>query len=298
MKIITEDNTFLNYLSKGNNSKEPEKKLNNLAMVNSESSENIINTNVSHFISTADGDFKEEKERDKSVNNSKIKSHFFSNNILEDSKDVDAMKFTKGFSHLVKNKTLVQTKHLRTFTEKETREILDHYKDTFELKKNESGVGDSNNFCSTYLPSISKSNNKEDGLTSTQKSQMFKSSIYSLLLPTKYNKTKNITGGISTSDTLKTKSSTSKVKTSTMNSVGPFLNFNYEEYNKKIEIKNPEVKKILEDINYYGPYFSHCPSCRNKNLDFYQTLEPHSCLNILNFLKKTRNKSKFVKEGK
>jgi hypothetical protein len=127
---------------------------------------------------------------------------------------------------------------------------------------------------------------------------MFKSSIYSLLLPNKFNKTNmNLSSsgkeGINTMNSSTRSKSTLKNKTGS--DFGPFLNFNYAEYNKKIEIKNPEVKKVLEDIDYYGPYFSHCPSCRNKNLEFYQTLEPHHCLSILNHLKKTRKKPKFNK---
>lgn len=60
---------------------------------------------------------------------------------------------------------------------------------------------------------------------------------------------------------------------------------------KKIDITNPIIKKNVESINNFGPYFSYCPSCRNKNMDFYNNLEPNHCLELIHYIKKIRHKN-------
>jgi len=93
-------------------------------------------------------------------------------------------------------------------------------------------------------------------------------------------------------DTMNTSFTKTKVKinkTKSQTTYGPFLNIN-NQYDQEIEIKNPEIKRSLEDINYYGPYFSHCPKCRHKNLDFYQTMEPNQCMKLLSYIKMKRSK--------
>lgn len=69
---------------------------------------------------------------------------------------------------------------------------------------------------------------------------------------------------------------------------GPFLHIDYEKINKKVEINNPAVKKLLQDVDYYGPYFSHCPSCSNKNLEFFKHANNDQAINILNYIKKNK----------
>ena len=73
-----------------------------------------------------------------------------------------------------------------------------------------------------------------------------------------------------------------------------FLNLGRNEFNKKIEINNPIIKKHLENINYYGPYYSYCPYCRNRNLEFYNKLEAGQCLKIIQYVKKIIGKKNFL----
>lgn len=63
---------------------------------------------------------------------------------------------------------------------------------------------------------------------------------------------------------------------------------------KIIEINNPIIKRNVESINYYGPYFSFCPSCRNKNINFYSKLDPNKCLELIHLIKKVRQKNTIV----
>ena len=58
----------------------------------------------------------------------------------------------------------------------------------------------------------------------------------------------------------------------------------------EIEIHEPEIKKKLEDINYYGPFYPYCFIGRRKNMLFYKTMEYNQCITLLNYLRKMRNK--------
>jgi hypothetical protein len=75
-------------------------------------------------------------------------------------------------------------------------------------------------------------------------------------------------------------------KTNSENNYGPFLNITG--FEKKIEIKNPLVKKLLDDTKNHGPYYTHCPSCQNKNLSFFQHLKEKEALKIITYIKEEK----------
>ena len=77
-----------------------------------------------------------------------------------------------------------------------------------------------------------------------------------------------------------------------------YLNSDYDFFNKKININNPAVLKYLEGINYFGPYFSYCPPCGNRNLEFYKNLEPNQCVQIIQQIKKNKGKNIIVNSNK
>jgi hypothetical protein len=88
-------------------------------------------------------------------------------------------------------------------------------------------------------------------------------------------------------------------KSSKPEKVGPFLNFDNESFYKRITINNPVIQQQLENINFYGPYYAYCPPCLNKNLEFYNNIEPNQCLKIIQYIRKFRGKNNFLKvEGK
>jgi hypothetical protein len=98
----------------------------------------------------------------------------------------------------------------------------------------------------------------EDQLYSTQRNSMLKTSIYTSLLPKK--------------DRL-------------------YNNFKFTNYKtNSIEITNPLLKKNLETINYFGPNYSHCPSCRDRNIVFYQSMTQTDSLRLIDYLKQVRVK--------
>ena len=54
---------------------------------------------------------------------------------------------------------------------------------------------------------------------------------------------------------------------------------------KNNEIRNKIIENNLKTINYYGPHFSFCPSCKSKNLKFYYNMEPNQCLELINHIR-------------
>ena len=81
------------------------------------------------------------------------------------------------------------------------------------------------------------------------------------------------------------------LKSDSYNKIKPIIGTDYQSFIKKIEITNPIINKNLESINFYGPYFSHCPPCYNRNLDYYKNLEANQCLEIIHHIKKMRMKN-------
>lgn len=118
-----------------------------------------------------------------------------------------------------------------------------------------------------------------------EKQEMFKTSIFTKLIPPK-------TRALSSRPAIDKRKEEAKTK------YGPFLNFDYEAFNKKIEVTNPLVRKHLESINFFGPYYSYCPPCRNRNMEFYKKLEPNQCIEIIKCIKRSKGKSVIFNKDK
>ena len=66
--------------------------------------------------------------------------------------------------------------------------------------------------------------------------------------------------------------------------------------NMNNEIMNKTLDKRFKRIKYYGPHFSFCPSCKDRNLEFYKNMEPKQCLKLINHLKNIRKNNILVKK--
>ena len=64
------------------------------------------------------------------------------------------------------------------------------------------------------------------------------------------------------------------------------FNNNFGRNSKIIEERNKTIEQNLKSIDYFGPYFSFCPSCRIKNLEFYKDMEFNQCLKLIHYIKK------------
>ncbi len=96
-----------------------------------------------------------------------------------------------------------------------------------------------------------------------------------------------------------TRTQSSKMKKNTKKTIkkieeskyGPFLNSNNEIFDKNVEIKNPILKKHLESIHFFGPYYSFCPPHKSRNLEFYKNLDIKKANEIIQYIKKAKGYS-------
>ena len=116
--------------------------------------------------------------------------------------------------------------------------------------------------------------------TKSDKERVLKSSIYYNLIATHSN------DNIKKENNDKCKK-LNKIKLKPLQTGNMFL-FHNEEFDKVIEITNPKIKRDLELINYYGPLYTHCKFCNNRNLEFYKNSEPNQTLKLLQYLKKIK----------
>ena len=114
------------------------------------------------------------------------------------------------------------------------------------------------------------------------KAEVFKSTLYNNLLPP----------GDYVNEETKKELKKKKKQLSVENfNENKYLFSSAEAFNKKITITNPKIEEKLQDINYWGPHYSHCPPCFYKNMYFYENMEKNQCYKLLNYIKKVRIKS-------
>lgn len=120
----------------------------------------------------------------------------------------------------------------------------------------------------------------------------FRQNIFTNLLPSndKYLKTISRKMGSSSANFRK--------KPNNYNQNNIFLNSDSESFEKRVTINNPILLKYLEGISFFGPYFSYCPPCGNRNLEFYKNLEINQCLQIIQQIKKNKGKNFIINKKK
>ena len=78
--------------------------------------------------------------------------------------------------------------------------------------------------------------------------------------------------------------------------------FDYKRKNRvklmKKELNDPRIFNLLQNVNLYGPYFSYCPYCFDKNIDFYKNIGRKQCLSLLNYIKHDNDKNMEIQEIK
>ena len=114
------------------------------------------------------------------------------------------------------------------------------------------------------------------------KAEVFKSTLYNNLLPP---------GDYVNEETKKELKKKKKILSVENFNENKYLFSSAEAFNKKITITNPKIEEKLQDINYWGPHYSHCPPCFYKNMYFYENMEKNQCYKLLNYIKKVRIKS-------
>ena len=120
-----------------------------------------------------------------------------------------------------------------------------------------------------------------------KRQRAFRQNIFNNLIPPKNVKINDLIN--QKSNSMNNINSYKNIKS--MNRTTSFLNSDSESFYKKCKINNPVIQRNLENINFYGPYYSYCPPCLNRNLEFYNNLEPNQCLKLIHYIKKIRKKS-------
>ena len=165
---------------------------------------------------------------------------------------------------------------------------MDEYRTKYDLNKymrdikNKKEEDDKNKKKALNILSFQEAEERENNYkqflktrTKSDKERVLKSSIYYNLISTHKN------------DMKKSESKAKKIKLKPIETGNIFL-FHNEEFDKVIEITNPKIKRDLELINYYGPLYTHCKFCNNRNLEFYKNSEPNQTLKLLQYLKKIK----------
>jgi hypothetical protein len=177
----------------------------------------------------------------------------------------------------------------------------DQHKPEFELELENSidrkNKSPKNNllFYNTFLQ-MNKSSNPFANIHKMKldkRQRAFRQNIFNNLIPPKNKKSLKSNSMVNLSPSYRFKNMKIK-KEENEQKFGPFLNFDHNSFYKKTKISDPMVKKSLEFINYYGPYYSYCPPCLNRNLEYYNNLEPNQCLKLINYIKKIRGKKNIL----
>ena len=146
---------------------------------------------------------------------------------------------------------------------------------------NNDNLNKENQETTNSISNKSTSKNEMKKKPEQEKKDVFKTTLFNNMLPYRDNKIKY--------------NNKPMIKMDINNFESPFLHSTTAEFNRMIEITNPKINEKLSSIQYWGPYFSHCPPCRNKSLNFYQTMETNQCLTLLDYLRKVRNSKNVIK---
>ena len=118
-----------------------------------------------------------------------------------------------------------------------------------------------------------------------KRQRAFRQNIFNNLIPPKR------VIDVETSDKNNYKNIRQYKKIGTMSRTTSSLNSYYDTFYDKVKINNPIIQKNLENINFYGPFYSYCPPCLNRNLEFYNKLEQNQCLKLIQYIRKIRKKN-------
>lgn len=181
---------------------------------------------------------------------------------------------TKNFSS-INNKNKLKHQKNKTLNEKDLHSILYELKNDYPIKGKLKEIFPENLLKSINLNNKNFHNTINDielnylKVKPKKRKDMFRQNIFVNLLPRK-----------------------SKIKQrrvqSAYNKNEYKKNYNDNFVRKKLNIKDENIMKHLESIHFFGPYYSYCPPCGNRNLDFYKNLDNKKLFQIIQQIKKMR----------
>ena len=207
----------------------------------------------------------------------------------------------KGIINIVQYKYLSSSKSRKEYSDREILNILENYRNAYPItervsvldleKQKESELLYSENGGNNIIENLIKGYNAFENVYKLKKNDRidaFRQSIYNKIIPP----------NVRAQSSKVRSTSKKKLEKFEESKFGPFLNSNSEAFNKRIEINNPIIKKYLESINYFGPYFSYCPPCRNRNMEFYNKMNHNEAIKLMQYLKKVKGKDNIITSSK
>ena len=316
IKLLAKDNNFLYYVGRGGG---PNKSMIETASTKMYTTDNFNKSNIMGKTQTGLKTSNSQifpKIRNRYISEDKadktsIKDE--STNIKEQQQKILEEEDISTNTKIANSPSRLSIKKRDIMTEKEIINILEEFKLAYpiklekeeseeimeNLKKDNKNFSKLDNlpkkkllFSKTYNASSSalKTTKKYNILDNIHKlkekrQRVFRQSIFNNLIPPKTKKMSNSMISINPNGKLRKTEVNKKEE-----KLGPFLNFDYESFYKKIKINDPTIERHLESINFYGPYYSYCPPCLNRNLEYYNHLEPNYCLKLIKHIKKIRGK--------
>ena len=238
---------------------------------------------------------------------------FRSRNIRDNDNEINSIKNNSVMNSTIKNK--YSFKKNKGLTEKEINTLLDDYKTAYPIKERLKELYITSNYYNSKnnkykTISVNNSNKNEIKLNNgvninkrasnsidttyskiprhtfihtnkkliSKKQRTFRQNIFNNLNPSSERDNTYYSLNKDTLNKIIIKNKTGNIKKEKENDL-------------KINVNNPIIKKNIESINFYGPYYSFCSSCRNKNMEYYNNMEPNQCIDIIHLIKKIRHKN-------
>ena len=312
LNIMVEDNNILTYV--GTSPKEED--INSKSYNDKRSTKKSFSIDQKNLISINDRYITK-----KIFDNNCFKKEEGNKNILDseiNNKNIITEEFINDNSISKLSRVKSKNKSKSQLNDKEIYNILEDFKTAYPIKEKLQQLYTKTNYYNTDIKSESNNDNKylTNELTMTNPKKIIinnnynnniketngRNTFFSSIKNQQLFKRKNVfrqnvfnnlvSNNASSVDTKFQKKK--KLKIEINEKINPFLGTDYKNFIKKIEINNPIVNKNLESINYYGPYFSHCPPCYNRNLNYYKNLEINQCLEIIHHIKKNRMKNTII----
>ncbi len=188
----------------------------------------------------------------------------------------------------ISNKNLFKNKHKKSeFGEKDIKEILEEFKINYKLKENQELEINNSNEKSLMRNFIERKYNSETPnkivnpfsdiykLKPEKRKELYRQGIFTNLIPSKTS--------------LTTREKKPLIFQNKLNEDDYSINVSSKNFYKKIKINDPVKFKYLKLIKFHGPYYSFCPPCNNRNIEFYNQLERNQCIKLLNYIRKERS---------
>ena len=307
LKIMIKDKNVLKYMGSENKDEQSMIKNNNDKKTN-----NLKTRNIQYENEKILPDIKNSTEQKYKINDSGVSQQIIDSEkaqgkiIAEENNIILSPSKLKKFNPKSKQK--------KYYNEKEINNILEDFKANYPIKQKLKELYEKTNYyTSSQKNNLNLSKSRDNNTTRNKFSNSFvktnknefdkdlksnRNIFYKTIKNQQIFKRKNVirqnvfNNLISNRESFMSKSTDNK----RYSKLKPITFSDYKNFIKKLSIKNPLVDKNLENINFYGPYFSYCPPCYNKNIEYYNNLEINQCLELLHHIRKLKIKDNKKKE--